>query len=101
MKRGIFLLIMITISVAHTVNAQDVALKTNILSDAFMNINAGIEVGLLRVGRWTLVEDSTHGLYRIVVGGNIGRCNLKLVIGSVTGLQAILSESMFMAGSII
>ena len=28
-----------------------------------------------------------HGLYRIVVGGNIGRCNLKLVIGSVTGLQ--------------
>ena len=37
----------------------------------------------------------------VVVGGNIGRCNLKLVIGSVTGLQAILSESMFMAGSII
>lgn len=99
MKRGIFLLIMTTISVAHTVNAQDVALKTNILSDAFMNINAGIEVGL--APRWTLVEDSTHGLYRIVVGGNIGRCNLKLVIGSVTGLQAILSESMFMAGSII
>ena len=33
-----------------------------------------------------------HGLYRIVVGGNIGRCNLKLVIGSVTGLQVILSE---------
>ena len=54
MKRGIFLLIMTTISVVHTVNAQDVALKTNILSDAFMNINAGIEVGLLRVGRWTL-----------------------------------------------
>jgi len=99
MKRGIFLLIMTTISVVHTVNAQDVALKTNILSDAFMNINAGIEVGL--APRWTLVEDSTHGLYRIVVGGNIGRCNLKLVIGSVTGLQAILSESMFMAGSII
>ena len=36
----------------HTVNAQDVALKTNILSDAFMNINAGIEVGL--APRWTL-----------------------------------------------
>lgn len=101
MKRGIFLLIMTTISVVHTVNAQDVALKTNILSDAFMNINAGIEVGL--APRWTLdvSGDSTHGLYRIVVGGNIGRCNLKLVIGSVTGLQAILSESMFMAGSII
>ena len=88
MKRGIFLLIMTTISVVHTVNAQDVALKTNILSDAFMNINAGIEVGL--APRWTLD-----------VSGNIGRCNLKLVIGSVTGLQAILSESMFMAGSII
>ena len=68
---------MTTISVVHTVNAQDVALKTNILSDAFMNINAGIEVGL--APRW----------------------NLKLVIGAVTGLQAILSESMFMAGSII
>ena len=52
MNRGIFLLIMTTISVVHTVNAQDVALKTNILSDAFMNINAGIEVGL--APRWTL-----------------------------------------------
>ena len=58
MKRGIFLLIMITISVAHTVNAQDVALKTNILSDAFMNINAGIEVGL--APRWTLDVSRTQ-----------------------------------------
>ena len=58
MKRGIFLLIMTTISVVHTVNAQDVALKTNILSDAFMNINAGIEVGL--APRWTL--DVSGGL---------------------------------------
>ena len=48
MKRGIFLLIMTTISVVHTVNAQDVALKTNILSDAFMNINAGIEEMCIR-----------------------------------------------------
>ncbi|MCF0174492.1 MAG: DUF3575 domain-containing protein [Bacteroidales bacterium] len=33
-------------------NAQDVALKTNLLSDAFTNLNLGVEVGL--APKWTL-----------------------------------------------
>lgn len=47
MKRTIFLLMIALIGAFHPVaKAQDVAVKTNILYDAFMNVNAGIEVGI-------------------------------------------------------
>ena len=36
----------------HTLRAQDVAVKTNLLSDAVLSPNAGIEIGL--APRWTL-----------------------------------------------
>ena len=39
MKLGIFFLIIVMNIVAHPVCAQDVAVKTNILSDVFLNIN--------------------------------------------------------------
>ena len=52
MKLGIFLLIIVMNMVAHPASAQDVAIKTNILSDVFLNINTGLEVGL--APRWTL-----------------------------------------------
>lgn len=38
--------------VACTVKAQDVAVKTNLLDDAMLNVNAGIEFGL--APKWTL-----------------------------------------------
>ena len=52
MKLRILFLIVAMNGVAYTINAQKVALKTNILSDVFMNINTGFEVGL--APRWTL-----------------------------------------------
>lgn len=42
----------ILVMVACTVKAQDVAVKTNLLDDAMLNVNAGIEFGL--APKWTL-----------------------------------------------
>ena len=53
MKNLIILLLAIVITGAsHTTKAQDMALKTNLLSDAVLNPNIGIEVGL--APKWTL-----------------------------------------------
>jgi len=48
----ILLFLTLLVSTANIVRAQDVAVKTNILSDAFTNINLGVEVGL--APRWTM-----------------------------------------------
>ena len=50
-KKSIFLLMLALVSVIGT-RGQNVAVKTNLLSDAFANVNAGIEIGL--APRWTL-----------------------------------------------
>ena len=50
-KRKIFLLIVALMAVVGT-RAQEVAIKTNLLSDALLNVNAGVEIGL--APRWTL-----------------------------------------------
>lgn len=53
MKRTIFLLMIVMASALRSeVKAQDVAIKTNLLSDAFMNVNLGIEVRL--APRWSI-----------------------------------------------
>jgi len=54
MKRTIFAWIATAILVCTCQNAsaQDVALKTNALADAFLNANLGIEIGL--APKWTL-----------------------------------------------
>ncbi len=52
MKRIILLSIIAVAGIFQTVRAQDVALKTNLLSDAFLNPNLGIEIGL--APKWTL-----------------------------------------------
>lgn len=46
-----FFLLLVTISGIRA-NAQNVALKTNLLYDAFLNVNGGVEIGL--APRWTL-----------------------------------------------
>jgi len=38
--------------ISHTVSAQTFAVKTNLLYDAFLNVNLGVEAGL--TPRWTL-----------------------------------------------
>ena len=52
MKRIILLLAIAVTGVVQNVKAQDVALKTNLLADGFLNPNLGIEVGL--APKWTL-----------------------------------------------
>jgi len=53
MKRTIFLLMIVMAGALRPeAKAQDVAIKTNLLSDAFMNVNLGIEVGL--APRWSI-----------------------------------------------
>lgn len=50
-KKKLFLLIFALTAVAGA-KAQNVAIKTNLLSDGFANVNAGIEVGIAK--HWTL-----------------------------------------------
>lgn len=52
MKRFIMLLAIAITTALQTLRGQDVAIKTNILADAFLNPNAGIEIGL--APKWTL-----------------------------------------------
>jgi len=52
MKRIILLLVVAVFGVIQEVMAQDVALKTNVVSDVFFNPNLGVEIGLSK--RWTL-----------------------------------------------
>ncbi len=51
-RRSILFLIVAAMGATCSVKAQDVAVKTNLLSDALLNVNLGVEVGL--APRWTL-----------------------------------------------
>ena len=84
MKLRIFFLIVAMNGVAYTINAQKAALKTNVLSDVFMNVNTGLD-----------------GLYHIIAGGNTGRYNLKYVTGFAIALLAILLELISTVDNII
>lgn len=53
MKRTFFFLMtLLAVSVHMQSRAQDVAVKTNLLSDAFLNVNAGIELAV--APRWSI-----------------------------------------------
>jgi len=54
MKRNILILILMAIAMSASLplKAQNVAIKTNLVADALLNANAGIEVGL--APKWTL-----------------------------------------------
>ena len=51
-KRIFVLLVVATAGMMQGVKAQNVAIKSNILADAFLNPNLGIEIGL--APKWTL-----------------------------------------------
>lgn len=60
MKRTLLLLTVVLSGISHGLFAQKVAVKTNLLSDAFLSPNLGIEVGL--APKWTLdVEGQLNG----------------------------------------
>lgn len=52
MKRIILLLSVVIVGCIQSAKAQDIALKTNLLSDAFLSPNAGIKAGL--APKWSL-----------------------------------------------
>lgn len=52
MKRTILYLVTAVAGAFGSVSAQDIAVKSNVLSDALLNINGGVEVGF--APRWTL-----------------------------------------------
>ncbi|MDE6113849.1 DUF3575 domain-containing protein [Barnesiella sp. WM24] len=52
MKRVVYLMLAFALSAHFTIEAQKVAVKTNLLYDALLNVNAGVEVGL--APRWTV-----------------------------------------------
>lgn len=52
MRRMILLLTIVIAGVSQTVHGQEVAVKTNLLSDVFFNPNLGLEIGL--APKWTL-----------------------------------------------
>lgn len=47
-----YIFIFLAMFCCHSAKAQTVAVKTNVLSDALLNVNAGVEVGL--APKWTL-----------------------------------------------
>lgn len=51
MRRLILFLVISVLNILSALWAQQIAVKTNLLTDAFMNINASMEVGL--ASRWT------------------------------------------------
>ena len=92
-----FVLLTIAVTgITQDIEAQRVAAKSNILADAFLNPNLGIEVGL--APKWTL--DIT-GQSRTTDAGNTGSFNLKPGTGSATGSRGTSWVPTCMADSII
>ena len=99
-KRMFVLLVVATIGMTQDIKAQDVAVKSNVLADALLNPNLGIEVGLAPNGLWRLRDSLTRG-YSLTTGtGNTGLFNLKSDTGSATASRDTLWVLTFMADSI-
>lgn len=63
MKIKPLLLLLMSFMTCSGLKAQDVALKTNIISDALLNPNAGIEIGL--APRWTIDLTGQFNLWTV------------------------------------
>ena len=63
MKRALLLFIIVVSCVSQEFYAQKVAVKTNLLSDALLNPNLGIEVGL--APKWTLEVDGQFNAWTL------------------------------------
>ena len=100
-KRMCVLLAIAFAGMTQGVQAQSVAVKSNVLADAFLNPNLGIEVGL--APKWTLdvTGQLTRGCSRTIGTGNTGLFNPKPDTGSATAFRGTLLALTFMADSII
>lgn len=59
MKKRFVILIAVVLAALSRVDAQNVAVKSNLFYDAFANINLGVEVGL--APKWTLGQHRSDG----------------------------------------
>ena len=91
MKRTtFFLLLVLSGTFCSQARAQKVAIKTNVLYDAFLNVNVGVEVGL--APRWTFDLSADYNGWTLSHERkwSIGCYSLRRVIGSATVLPVIL-----------
>ena len=79
-KRILVLLVVTTAGMMQDTKAQNVAVKSNVLADAFLNPNLGIEIRL--APKWTL--DATG---QFNGAGNTGPFNQRSDTGSATTFQ--------------
>lgn len=63
MKRLISFLVAVACGIAMSINAQKVALKSNLLADGFLNPNLGIEAGI--APKWTLDVSGQFNLWTL------------------------------------
>ena len=63
MKIRLLTLLLLSISALQGLRAQNVAVKTNVLGDAFLNPNAAVEVGL--APKWTLDVSGSLNLWTV------------------------------------
>lgn len=100
MKNLIILLLAIVITGAsHTTKAQDMALKTNLLSDAVLNPNIGMKWDWLLSGRWMLSGSSMLGICRMTGDGSIERCSREFATGSATASVRAFLDSICMVAN--
>ena len=97
-----FVLLAIAVTgITQDIEAQRVAAKSNILADAFLNPNLGIEVGL--APKWTLDITGQFNAWTLSHDRrwNTGSFNLKPGTGSATGSRGTSWVPTCMADSII
>lgn len=63
MKKKIVLLLFFVLSVAAGTRGQNIALKTNLLYDATLTVNAGLEIGL--APRWSLDLSGNYNGWKV------------------------------------
>ncbi len=64
--KKIFILLLALIAYAESAKAQDIAVKTNLLYDALLNVNLGAEVGL--APRWTFDLSADYNAWTLSHG---------------------------------
>ncbi|MCD8291318.1 MAG: DUF3575 domain-containing protein [Prevotella sp.] len=65
-KKRLLLLLCLYVSMCQSMSAQEFAVKTNLLSDGFMNVNIGAEVGL--APKWTLEAEGELNAWKLSHG---------------------------------
>lgn len=99
MKRALLLFTIVVSCVSQELYAQKVAVKTNLLSDAFFSPNLGVEIGF--APRWTLDVSGQFNGWTLSHDRRWKhwQCSRKFAIGYATALADTFSVRIYMADS--